>query len=804
MKLTAELIEAFSARFMFARYDEPRPTPEFHIDLWELYASDAPQIAAAAPRNHAKAQSLDCSVLTMDGWKRIGDLEVGDEIIGSDGRPTKVTDLHPISEMPLYRLTTKDGRSTLCNGDHLWMVMIPSNMGDRWLIKSTEELLPIYKRGRANGYDEYRCFLPAPKPIQWSGDEKFHISPYVLGVWLGDGHTAGGRITTADPEIFEYFDRPVKKQSGRYLYGVEGLTSDLRHIRVLGNKHVPSAYLYGTESTRVQLLRGLMDTDGTVHQDGKIAYFCNTNTALIDAVVFLIRSLGGVANVSEHQAMLNGKPCKMAWIVSVKFDKNFCPFQLRRKRTQWIGADAIKLTIVDITPVDPEPARCITVDAPDGLYVTDDFLLTHNSTSLTHDFILANMLWRIESYCVILGSSEEMAAGHLQEIATELRTNAEMVNTFEVTKFLVDSKTEIVVQFKDGEMFKILARGAEQKLRGLIWNGKRPGLVVADDLEDDEQVESKERREKFRKWFFRAAKQALRDGGRIRVHGTILHEDSLLARLMKNKTWVSRLYKAHAGFDDFSKILWPEKFPETRLRAIRQEFIEEGDAPGYSQEYLNDPYDNTENYFRSQDFLKMTPDDHEAPKIFVAAIDPGISKRDKADPTAIAIGGKDVRNLMHVVDVRQSKWDTWEIIEEIFTVDERYGVEFFVMESGQIALTLMPVLEEEMRNRNHYLNVILVPPVGDKAIRARPLQKRMRAGSTRWDKDADWYADTENEMRRFTGFTRAAKDNRVDALAWLAIGMQTLMDVDREDFEVDDDTPMRLQQVRGRSAVTGY
>ncbi|MFK5098227.1 hypothetical protein ACI4A6_27790, partial [Klebsiella pneumoniae] len=99
--------------------------------------------------------------------------------------------------------------------------------------------------------------------------------------------------------------------------------------------------------------------------------------------------------------------------------------------------------------------------------------------------------------------------------------------------------------------------------------------------------ENKDRRAKFRKWFFRACKQALRDGGKIRAHGTILHVDSLLNRLMKNPTWRHKKYRAHKSMNDFSEILWPEKFPESRLRAIKAEFVAEGDTAGYSQEYLN-------------------------------------------------------------------------------------------------------------------------------------------------------------------------------------------------------------------------
>jgi len=429
------------------------------------------------------------------------------------------------------------------------------------------------------------------------------------------------------------------------------------------------------------------------------------------------------------------------------------------------------------------------------------------STALTHDFALANLMFRTESYIIVMGASEELAAGHVQEISQELHENEDMKAAFHVKRLLTDTKTEVVGEFSDGSHFRILARGAEQKIRGVIWEGKRPGLIICDDLEDDEQVESKERREKFRKWFFRAAKQALRNGGRIRVHGTILHEDSLLARLMKNKMWEHRLYKAHAGFDDFSQILWPAQFPELRLRNIREEFIAEFDAPGYSQEYLNDPYDNSQNYFRAQDFLGMKPEDHEKPKVHMATVDLGISKKDKADPTCIAVGGKDVDNQLHVLDVRQGQWDTYEIIEEIFSVDERYDIEFWGIENGQIANAILPVLEEEMRARNHYISIEMLQPIGDKAVRARPLQKRMRAGATRWDKDADWYADTENELRKFTGYTKAVRDNRVDALAWLAIAAQILMDVDKTDFEDDEDDSRynpRHQRYMGRSHATGY
>ena len=199
-----------------------------------------------------------------------------------------------------------------------------------------------------------------------------------------------------------------------------------------------------------------------------------------------------------------------------------------------------------------------------------------------------------------------MAIEHLGDIANELRDNDELRRDFHIKDFIQDQKMDIIVECTDGHQFRILARGAEQKIRGRKWRGKRPDLLIGDDLEDDEQVENKDRRKKFRKWFFRAAKQTLRVGGRIRADGTILQKDSLLNHLCHNKSWTSeRSTKAHQSFSNFSNILWSDRFNEQSLRTIRQEFINAGDSAGYSQEFLNDPRDDEGNYLLVEQFLPM-------------------------------------------------------------------------------------------------------------------------------------------------------------------------------------------------------
>ena len=433
------------------------------------------------------------------------------------------------------------------------------------------------------------------------------------------------------------------------------------------------------------------------------------------------------------------------------------------------------------------------------------------STSFTHAYILTECLFRYQSYVMLLGASEEMAIEHLGDIAIELRDNEELTAAFGIKKLDTDAKTDIICRMKDGHAFRIVARGAEQKIRGRKWNGMRPGLIVCDDLEDDEQVESKERREKFRKWFFRAAKPALADGGKIRIHGTILHEDSLLACLMKDDEWKHLRSRAHESFDEFTNILWPEKFSEKDLRGIRQGFINQGDAAGYSQEYLNDPLDNSDAFLRKQDFIFMDEMDRKVSKIMGCGVDFAFSKERRSDNTAFVVGGKCARNLIHIVDVRKGKFDTLETVEQFFEIENRYHPAGFYVRSGKDWEAIRPVLQREMERRDTPMSFFVLPDANDKKTKGIPLQKRMRSGMVRIDGEAEWQPGFMDELLRFTGNSAASKDDQFDATANLAAGFENQSATDEEDF-MDDDEAVEYYRRRhgrpkdndGRSSVTGY
>ena len=433
------------------------------------------------------------------------------------------------------------------------------------------------------------------------------------------------------------------------------------------------------------------------------------------------------------------------------------------------------------------------------------------STGFTFDYILAEVCFRTSDYVILIGSTEDKAAEQLSNISEELETNEDLRREFGIVRFESQQKTEIIVVHDDGHRFRILARGAEQKIRGAMWKGKRPNLIVCDDMEDDEQVENKERRAKFRRWFFRAAKQALSRSGKIRVHGTILHDDSLLARLIKNKIWKFLFFKAHQSYNDFSNLLWPERWTAYDLRQRQIEFEEDGDAAGYSQEFLNTPLDNNEAYLKKADFLPMSEDDYVVEKLFGVGVDFAISKKDTANRTSFTIGGKCPRNLLHMVDERVGRWDSLQIIEEFFSINSRHHPEVFWVEGGQIWLGLSPMLFREMQLRDCFLNIEVMQPIGDKGVRGRSFQRRMRAGGCRYDKKAEWYPGYEAELLRFTGASDALADDQFDSSAILSRGFDTFAHVEPDDFVEEEEWDMRKQsryhqgnENGGRSRTTGY
>lgn len=423
------------------------------------------------------------------------------------------------------------------------------------------------------------------------------------------------------------------------------------------------------------------------------------------------------------------------------------------------------------------------------------------STAGTLAFGLACLLFGSDDFCLVVSATEALASMHVHSMTQILEENEDLQVEFDV-EVLRANDTKLVARV-GGRTFCVIGKGAEQSVRGTKWRHKRPSLILVDDLEEDEAVMSKERRTKLREWFQNALLPCGADTLRVRFVGTILHLDSLLERLLANDQWKSRRFRAHKSFDDFTEILWPEKFPEERLRFIRETYLSEGNASGYSQEYLSQAIAEADSFFRKTDFHPMVDSDHTSPKTYYAAVEFALGEGDKGDNTVIVVGGMDPEGILHVVYCEAGRMDPLYAIERIFEVQEQFDIYEWVVEDDNISKAIGPFLNQEMVKRGTFLALHRIRPHKDKQRRAVSIKSRMRAGGVRFDFDADWYPALQQEL---VNFPRGKHDDRVDALAWLGLRLDALLpsltrkELDRLAWEEE----VEETSEDGRNSITGY
>ena len=443
------------------------------------------------------------------------------------------------------------------------------------------------------------------------------------------------------------------------------------------------------------------------------------------------------------------------------------------------------------------------------------------STCVTHAYVLANVCFKEASYIMIVSDTEEQASLFLEDIKSELLENEKLRTLFQVARLTKDTATDIIGVTEDGHRFRIIAKGSEQKIRGRKWRGKRPDLIVGDDLENDEIVMNEERRAKFRRWVNNALIPSLSDEGKIRIVGTILHLDSFLERCMPqyedkehthtdglrwwstkpDPVWHSLRYQGHN--EDFSMLLWAEKWSEERYKLTKRRYIEDGNPEGYAQEYLNYPIDEGSAYFKREDFLPWDAKG-EYLEHYIGG-DLAISTKDQRAFTVFVVAGLNRSGKLVVVDVSRFRGDSLEIMDEMFRLNSRYKPESFFLEEENIARSLGPVINQQMVARDNFIPIDTTVPTQDKMKRAQSIRARMRAGGVMFDTEAHWY---DAFFMEHITFPRGKYMDQVDAFAHIGLGLAKISPTYTSDdlaaFEYDDEFEDAFEELEGRSRITGY
>jgi uracil-DNA glycosylase len=348
-------------------------------------------------RQIGKAQPLSEVIQTPDGPRPLRDLKVGDEVFGSNGQPTKITHIYPQGVKPVYTLTFGDGSSTRACAEHLWAARQAQNTLTK--IYSTQDFIDNPSR---------RFEIPLANPVDYGWDIDLEIPPYVLGAFLGDGSIVAGTPQIAnhlnDQEIVDKISsllegwnlrifRPDPDEvSVSFATEIKGRTyiNPLKHafqaIGVWGQgayqKHIPEQYLRASYQDRLELLRGLMDTDGTI-SEGNSASFSTVSNELAAQVQQLIFSLGGTCRLKRKKGTYKGRVYSSWNVDAIRTPE--CPFSLARKAARWQPLRLFR-RLLSVKPAGSEECACIRVEADDHLYLTKDFIVTHNTANFSDQF----------------------------------------------------------------------------------------------------------------------------------------------------------------------------------------------------------------------------------------------------------------------------------------------------------------------------------------------------------------------------------------------------------------------------------
>jgi phosphate starvation-inducible PhoH-like protein len=401
-----------------------------------------------------RSQPYDRQVLTTDGFRPIGSLQVGDLVIGSDGLPTPVLGVYPQGHREVFRVRTQDGASTLCCGEHLWAVTTRDDRrrGKPLRVLETREMLGQLRAGHYHRFE-----LPLiSRPVELKS-QRVPINPYALGLLLGDGcltTSTTPSFATADPELAVALEAAldgielrrksevdyVLRHTARHRGGVivtNPVTATLRDLGLAGTrsntKFVPECYLDNSSEVRLAVLQGLLDSDGgPVTQRGRTCriQYGTSSPRLRDDVVFLVRSLGGVAYGRTRPAagrlpgLARGREVHHrsdAYILDIRLPEGIQPFRLGRKRAAYTASGGGRpMRFIDsIEPAGEAETLCIQVAAADSLYVTDDFLVTHNT--LNDSFI-------------VLDEAQNTTPEQMKMFLTRLGFNSKAVVTGDITQ----------------------------------------------------------------------------------------------------------------------------------------------------------------------------------------------------------------------------------------------------------------------------------------------------------------------------------------------------------------------------------
>ena len=373
------------------------------------------------------------------------------------------------------------------------------------------------------------------------------------------------------------------------------------------------------------------------------------------------------------------------------------------------------------------------------------------STVVNMGFVLYAICYKLKHFIVIVSDTDTQAKYFLWSIKTELETNPRIREDFgDLTA--TDKWSE--GDFITSNNIRVLARGAGASMRGLRYGAHRPDLVIVDDLENDEAVMTPLQRKKTENWFKRVLLNCVGPDGQVFIIGTILHYDSLLAKLLKDDYWFRRKYKA---VKDDGTPLWPERWPMERLKQKEKEI----GSLAFAQEFYNDPIDEESALFKEEFVDYFEPAEIAGKNLDIYGfVDPSLGGSQTADYCAIVTVGRDLEGYLYALDAWIERVSPDKLMEKILEKHQEYNYTLFGIETVAFQKVLKMWLDEKSRREGVYLPTREVSQGGiNKEARIARLSPLVENGTLRFHKQK--CARLVDQLVRFP---KADHDDGPDAL----------------------------------------
>lgn len=674
-----------------------------------------------APRETGKACTLDTMIPTPRGWTTMKDINIGDDLFDESGNICQVIAKSEIWKDSTYRVEFGDGSHVDVHENHEWDVVDnrnkekynssrvgrrgkriggPYDWREYWDLHKTVTTKFMYKSLRYGARGDLRWRVPNAKPLNLP-DKPLPIDPYLLGFWLGDGHSANGVITVNREDYEEIKDRlsihtvqPCGDQPKSLRINITGLIGRLRALNLLNNKHIPIDYLRASIIQRKELVRGLMDSDGYSGTSGAANEISLNNEHLANDVLELFRTLGLSATLTKNDSKLYGVKTGIRHRVRANFDFN--PYHL--SRYSWIppqNSRSTARTIKSITEIAPRETQCITVNSTTHLYLTGDAMIpTHNSTW----WFLILPIWAAAhghiKFAVAFSSAATQAQGHLKSIKKELDLGFSLLwNDYpELCEPLKRPRgqtvSDNVAMFQTKSNFAFAAKGIDTSTLGLKVGDQRPDLIILDDIEPGESNYSAAEVEK-RLITVRDDILPLGYGAKVVWPGYTTMVDSLVHQMVRSAQgdesaeWIKALdmkvhYYPPVIIDDDGEraSFWPSRWS--------LEYLDEQkriNPYGYAKNFENDPADNNGMWWRKEDIRYHNLERYDR---VVLIVDGAVTVKKTSDFTGLSVVGLDVSGrrfyVREAIGVKQSGE---ELRDTVLKLVEEYEVLYIMVEANQ-------------------------------------------------------------------------------------------------------------------------